>query len=104
DVVVEVSDTSAKDGFKQIAAVSLKDKLDGQKFPVTAEIPGRWVRLTIKNNHGAPDYLELMDFRAYGTQLTHTPFPDVSGTYDSDYGDFHIRQEGTSVTGCYEQA
>src|SRR6185295_19246035 len=63
DVVVEVSDTSAKDGFKQIAAVSLKDKLDGQKFPVTAEIPGRWVRLTIKNNHGTPDYLELMDFR-----------------------------------------
>jgi outer membrane protein OmpA-like peptidoglycan-associated protein len=102
DVLVEVSDTSAKDGFKKIAEVSLKDKVDGQKFPVTAEVPGRWVRLTIRNNHGAPDFLELMDFRAYGTQLTHTPLPDVSGTYATDFGDFHLRQEGTSVTGCYE--
>jgi outer membrane protein OmpA-like peptidoglycan-associated protein len=102
DVLVEVSDTSAKDGFKKIAEVALKDKVDGQKFPVTAEVPGRWVRLTIRNNHGAPDYLELMDFRAYGTQLTHTPLPDVSGTYETDFGDFHLRQQGTSVTGCYE--
>ena len=36
-----------------IAAVSLKDKTDNQKFPVSAEVPGRWVRLTLKNNHGA---------------------------------------------------
>lgn len=102
DVLVEVSDASAKDGFKTIAQVSLKDKTDRQKFPVSAEVPGRWVRLTIKNNHGAKDYLELMDFRAYGTQLTHTPFPDVSGTYETNFGDFHLRQQGTSVTGCYE--
>lgn len=102
DIVVEVSDTSAKDGFKPIAQVSLKDKTDRQKFPVSAEVPGRWVRLTVKTNHGAKDYLELMDFRAYGAQLTHTPFPDVSGTYESDFGDFHLRQQGTSVTGCYE--
>jgi outer membrane protein OmpA-like peptidoglycan-associated protein len=102
DVLVEVSDTSAKEGFKKIAEVSLKDKTDRQKFPVAAEVPGRWVRLTIRNNHGAPDYLELMDFRAYGTQLTHTPLPDVSGTYETDFGDFHLRQQGTSVTGCYE--
>ena len=102
DVLVEVSDTSAKDGFKTIAQVSLKDKTDRQKFPVSAEVPGRWVRLTIKNNHGDKDNLELMDFRAYGSQLTHTPFPDVSGTYETNFGDFHLRQQGTSVTGCYE--
>src|SRR6476661_179014 len=38
DVLVEVSDTSAKDGFKKIAEVALKDKADGQKFPVAAEV------------------------------------------------------------------
>jgi outer membrane protein OmpA-like peptidoglycan-associated protein len=102
EVLVEVSDTSAKDGFKTIAQVALKDKTDRQRFPVAAEVPGRWVRLTVKNNHGSKDNLELMDFRAYGTQLTHTPFPDASGTYATDYGDFHLRQQGTSVTGCYE--
>jgi hypothetical protein len=43
-----------------------------------------------------------MDFRAFGKQLTKTPLPDVSGTYETNYNDFHLRQQGTSVTGCYE--
>jgi outer membrane protein OmpA-like peptidoglycan-associated protein len=43
-----------------------------------------------------------MDFRGYGVQLTHTPFPDVSGTYDTSYNKMHLLQQGTSVTGCYE--
>lgn len=102
DIVVEVSDTNEESGFKKIAEVSLQDKMDNQRFPVAAEIPGRWVRLIIKNNHGSPKYVELMDFRATGKQLTHTPLPSISGTYNSNYNDFHIRQEGTSVTGCYE--
>lgn len=102
DVTVEVSDQSAKEGFQKIADVSLKDRADGQRFPVTAEVPGRWVRLTVKNNHGSKQYIELMDFRATGKQLTHTPFPDVSGTYETNFGDFHLQQQGTSVSGCYE--
>jgi outer membrane protein OmpA-like peptidoglycan-associated protein len=102
DVLVEVSDTSAKDGFKKVAEVALKDKTDNQKFSVSAEVPGRWLRLTIKTNHGAKDFMELMDFRGYGTQLTKTPFPDASGTYETNFSDFHLKQQGTSVTGCYE--
>ena len=102
DVLVEVSDTSARDGFKKIAEAALKDKTDNQKIPVSAEVPGRWLRLTIKTNHGAKDYMELMDFRGYGTQLTKTPFPDASGTYETNFSDFHLKQQGTSVTGCYE--
>jgi outer membrane protein OmpA-like peptidoglycan-associated protein len=102
DILVEVSDTNADDGFLKIAEVSLRDKADNQQFPVSARAHGRWVRLTVKNNHGSPEYTELMDFRATGKQLTKTPLPDVSGTYDSSYGKFHIRQQGTSVTGCYD--
>lgn len=102
DVVVEVSDTSATAGFQQIAAVSLQDRADNQLFPVSARVPGRWVRVTIKNNHGAKDYVELMEVRGFGKQLTQTPFPDASGTYRTNFGDFHLKQEGTSVTGCYE--
>jgi len=102
DVMVEMSSTDAKSGFQKIGQVVLKDKVNNQTFPVTAEVPGRWVRLTVQNNHGAPDYLELMDFRATGTQLTHTPVANISGTYDTDYNQFHVLQEGTSLTGCYE--
>lgn len=102
DITVEVSDTNDKDGFQKIASVSLEDMKDNQSFPVTAEVPGRWVRLTINNNHGSPEYTELFDFRATGIQLTQTPFPDVSGTYATNYGDFHLKQEGLNITGCYE--
>jgi outer membrane protein OmpA-like peptidoglycan-associated protein len=102
DVLVEMSNTSVVDGFQKIAEVSLQDKANNQTFATSAEIAGRWVRLTVKTNHGSPEYLELFDFRATGTQLTHTPLTNVSGTYSTNYNDFHVRQEGTSVSGCYE--
>jgi outer membrane protein OmpA-like peptidoglycan-associated protein len=102
DVLVEVSDTSATEGFKKIAEVALKDQADNQRFPVAAEVPGRWVRLTVRNNHGDKEYTELFDFRGFGTQVTKTPFPEVSGTYETNYGDFHLRQQGNAVSGCYE--
>lgn len=102
DVDLEVSDSGPSGGFQKIASVSLREGADRQQFPVSAELPGRWVRLTAKNNQGSPEYTEIMDFRAYGTQLTQTPFPNVSGTYDTNYGNMHLLQQGTSVTGCYE--
>ena len=103
DITVEMSDTSESDGFQKLADVSLRDGEDNQRFPVSAQVPGRWARLTVKNNQGSPDVTELAEFRAYGTQLTHTPLPDISGTYDVYFtGDLHLKQQGTSVTGCYE--
>jgi outer membrane protein OmpA-like peptidoglycan-associated protein len=104
DISVEMSDVNATAGFQKIADVSLKDRTDKQSFPVANAAAGRWVRLTVKNNWGDPDYIELMDFRGYGKQLTHTPFQNASGTYSSSFGNFHVKQEGTSVTGCYEHA
>ena len=102
DIIVELSDDSPTKGFTEIASVSLVDREDNQSFPVTVDKSGKWLRLTIQNNHGDSEYTELMDFRAYGKQLTKTLLADVSGTYETNYNDFHLRQEGTSVTGCYE--
>lgn len=105
DITVEMSDAGENDGFQKIADVSLKDRVDNQGFAVSAEVPGRWVRLTVKNSHTSdPDTaIELDEFRGYGKQLTQTPLPDVSGTYNFYVtGDFHLKQQGASVTGCYE--
>ena len=102
DIVIELSNDGPSEGFTKILSTSLVDKKDNQSFPVTVETSGKWLRLTIKNNHGANDYTELMDFRAFGKQLTKTQLPDVSGTYKTNFNDFHLRQQGTSVTGCYE--
>lgn len=103
DVLVEVSDTNEVEGFQKVVEASLKDAADNQRFDVSSEVPGRWIRLTVKNNHGSPDVTQLADFRGYGTQLTQSPLPDISGTYDIYFtGDLHLRQQGTSVTGCYD--
>ncbi len=104
DVVVEVSNQGPSTGFETIASVSLKPKKDKQRFAVSKAVPARWIRLTIKNNHGSPDYIELFDFRAYGEQKTKTPAPNLSGTYATNFEGFHLQQDGATVTGCYEHA
>jgi outer membrane protein OmpA-like peptidoglycan-associated protein len=102
DVLVEVSDAGENEGFQKIADVSLVQGTDKQRFGVSAEVPGRWVRLTVKTNYGE-NFIELPDFRAYGRQLTQTPLADVSGTYDVYFtGDFHLKQQLDSVSGCYD--
>ena len=102
DIVIELSNDGPTEGFTTILSASLVDKKDNQTFPIAVNTSGKWLRLTIKNNHGSSEYTELMDFRAYGKQLTKTQLNDISGTYKTNYNDFHIRQQGTSVTGCYE--
>jgi outer membrane protein OmpA-like peptidoglycan-associated protein len=103
NIVLEMSDESEDAGYRPIARVALEDRTDGQRFPVAADVPGRWVRLTVENNHGSNDVTELGEFRAYGTQLTQTPFPDIGGTWNAYVtGDIHIRQQGSSITACYE--
>ena len=57
--------------------------------------------MTIKNNHGSKEFVQLNDFRGYGMQLTNTPMMNLGGTYDSNLGEVHLKQEGTAVTGCY---
>jgi len=102
DILVELSDEGPTEGFAEIASISLVDMEDNQSFPVNVDKSGKWLRLTIKNNHGDSQYTELMEFRAYGEQLTKTTIANVSGTYATNYKDFHLLQEETSVTGCYE--
>ena len=104
DIVVEVSNTGPTAGFETIATVSLKAKQDKQRFTASKLVPGRWVKVTIKNNHGSQEYIELFDFRAYGEQKTKTPAPNLSGTYSTNFANFHLQQEGAAVSGCYEHA
>lgn len=103
NITVEVSDTSATEGFTEVVKAELKEHADGQVFKASAEMPARWVRLTIKDNYGSPEYTEIMEMRAFGKQLTQSTLPNVSGTYEMEqYGPMHIKQDGTSVIGCYE--
>jgi len=102
NVVVEVSSESASSAFRAVLRASLADRGDGQRFAAQARVEGRFVRLTILDNHGAEGWTELMGFRGYGTQSSAAPVGDVSGTYDTDYSAFHVLQRGTALAGCYE--
>lgn len=102
DVVIEMSASSATTGFFSVLRATLKDRADGQRFATTAQVEGRFVRLTILNNHGSESWTELMGLRGYGMQRPPEPLGDISGTYDTDYSKFHLRQQGTALVGCYE--
>ena len=102
NVTIAMSDQNAFGGFQDVASVTLADGRDNQVFPIGNKGAGRWLRLTIRDNHGDPDFTELMEVRILGNKLTETPARDISGTYATEYGDMHIKQEGTFVAGCYE--
>ncbi|MFV0388469.1 MAG: OmpA family protein [Pyrinomonadaceae bacterium] len=104
NVKIEVSITSANEGFEPILETELKNAEDNQNFNVTKEVPAKFLRLTAADNYGSKEWLEIIEVRGYGSQEALTPMKtDVSGTYETEnYGKFHIKQEGTSIVGCYE--
>ena len=101
DVKVEISDSKAG-GFTEIASPSLAAVMDHQKFALKTPASGRYLRLTVLNNWGDSQYMEIMNMYAYGKPLATRPLADNSGTFSSDYRDFHMQQTGATVNGCYE--
>jgi len=101
DVTVEVS-SAASAGFQKVLQATLQDRKNAQRFPVSAKVAGRFVRLTIASNHGSAEHTELMGFRGFGARPAAATVPDLSGTYETDYHAFHLRQQGAALTGCYE--
>jgi outer membrane protein OmpA-like peptidoglycan-associated protein len=103
EIMVEVSPEAQNSGFQPVLQATLAAQADAQKFPAQKRVKGRWVRLTIKNNHGSREWTELFVFRGYGPKPpVPAPLGDISGTYESDYSKFHVRQQGTALVGCYE--
>ena len=101
DVKVEISD-SKDASFTQIASLSLAPVTDHQRFVLKTPATGRYLRLTVLNNWGDSEYMEIMDVYAYGKPLVQRALADNSGTFSSTYGDFHMQQTGATVNGCYE--
>ncbi len=103
NVMVEVSDSGADSGFQKVLETALKERTNEQKFTVSKEIPARWVRLTIKNNYGSPASVQLGEFRGYGEQENVPTLENIGGTYKTNFGNFHVKQDGTSAVGCFDQ-
>lgn len=103
EVEVLVADTDAPAAYQPVARIALKPLADGQKLDLAKPAAGRFVKLVVRSNHGDEKYAEIMNVAGYGIPLTSTPLKDVSGTYAStNFGKFHLKQDGAHLTGCYE--
>jgi len=103
DVTVEMSATSMQAGFETVLKATLADKTDGQSFKPSQSVRGRWLRLTVNSNYGSASWTELFSFRGYGAKPPlGAALENISGTYDSTFSTFHVRQQGTALVGCYE--
>jgi len=103
EVTVEVSAAGRASGFQAVLTAALAAKADRQPFKAAKPVSGRWVRLTVRDNHGNTSWTELFAFRGYGVKpAVVPPAGNISGTYESTYSKFHLRQQGTALLGCYE--
>jgi OmpA-OmpF porin, OOP family len=103
EIAVEISPAAKNSGFETILQATLAAKADKQEFKAQKRVKGRWVRLTVKSNHGAAEWTELFGFRGYGLKpAVPNPLENISGTYETNYSQFHVRQQGTALVGCYE--
>lgn len=101
DVKAEIGDS--RDGaYTVIATPSLAQAKDHQKFVLKTPATGRYLRLTVLNNWGDAQYMEMMNVYAYGKPLVKRALPDNTGTFSSSYGNFRMQQTGSAVNGCYE--
>lgn len=101
-VVVEIGD-KATGPFSPLATATLASGKDGQHVKPAKPLTGRYLRVTIKDNHGSPDYAELMGVGAYGKVIKKQPLPDFSGSYDGGgEGIFRVKQTGVAAEGCFE--
>jgi len=102
-VVVEISAASRETGFVEVLRAELVEGVNRQAFSAARQAAGQWVRLTVEDNHGSEEWTELFAFRGFGLRPAAPKGPgDISGTYESSYSLFHVRQQGTALAGCYE--
>jgi len=113
-VTVEASNTSATEGYQPILAVSLDKDPAIASFPVSAAVPARWFRLTVKTNHGSASVAALKRIFGYGTQETAATPTALTGTYrvidrstgkvdTGDDSDLFLKQDGTAIVGCWRR-
>ena len=103
DITVEVSTTSATEGFQQVFAGSLAKGVNGQRFDIAKPVAGRWVRANFTSNQGGESY-SLAEFRAFGDAPPAVLTTDASGSYETVWGTWNVTQAGTTISGCFQPA
>ena len=104
DLTVEVSSTSAKEGFQPIFSGSLAKGVNGQRFDIAKPVAGRWVRANFSSNHGSSEFYSLAEIRAFGDAPAPALVTNASGSYTTVWGTWNVTQSGTTINGCFQPA
>ena len=100
-VEVAASAEGPDTGFVVLGTIEVSEG-GGAGVPVHDPTPFRWVRFTIRANHGNPQWTYLDEVVAYGRQDA-VPDDDgrFTGTWDSNFGIIELVQRNAEVVGCY---
>ncbi len=103
-VLVEAATDSAQGPYTTIVSGEM-DQGTEVTFGLPAPTPARWLRLSILSNWGAPDFTELMEFKANGQRTSErSPLEEIDGTYTTNWDNFFIRTRENDLVGCYDLA
>jgi outer membrane protein OmpA-like peptidoglycan-associated protein len=100
-VEIAASASGPDSGFAVLGTVEVAE--DGAaSLAVSTAAPVRWLRFTVRDNHGNPNWTYVDELLAFGTQ---EPVADDDGRYTgrwaTNFGPVEIAQRGTELTGCY---
>lgn len=102
NIKVEVSSTDAETGYTLVSEPKLEEFAPTQYFDITP-VKARWVRITILSNYGNKTNTELMEIEAIGNYASEeAPAINLTGDWTSTWGTVSIRQNGSSIKGCYQ--
>jgi outer membrane protein OmpA-like peptidoglycan-associated protein len=102
ELAFEGSPTGPESGYAPLAVLELQPD-ERRTVPVTHAGPVRWIRVTVRSDHGGGTYAYLDEIIAVGEQ---PPPPSDDGRFGGVFrarGDvvYEIAQEGTLLRGCY---
>lgn len=78
---LEVSNDGAEGPFKPVLEGTLVRGQNDQAFDLPAPVDARWLRLTVRGNHGHATLTELMDVRAYAEGALPPPSSGAAGSF-----------------------
>ncbi|MFY0653693.1 MAG: OmpA family protein [Cyclobacteriaceae bacterium] len=100
DVKVELSTTSASEGFTEAGKYELEPDVTNE-FTISPT-KARWIKLVILSNHGSDDKVQLAEFEALGSpaqRINRTV--TIDGMWHTNWQDITFEQEGNTFEGSY---
>ncbi|MDR3706533.1 MAG: OmpA family protein [Paludibacteraceae bacterium] len=101
-IKVEVSTTGAESGYTTVLEPKLEEYAATKYFDIKP-VNARWIRISILSNYGNKKNTELMEIEALGSYVNEdVKSINLTGDWTSTWGTVSIRQNGSSINGCYK--